>query len=82
MGRSRKARRRLERQRARHPVRRRASSPVRRIGLGVLGSIGVISGAVLLLHATSVNESRIARIAGILIVVGLAALAAAALGWV
>jgi hypothetical protein len=40
-----------------------------------------MAGSLLLLHAGMVNESRIARLAGILIIVGLAAVAAAALGW-
>jgi hypothetical protein len=81
MGRSRRARRRLERQKARHPVRRQRANPGVRIGLAVLGVLGILAGGLLLAHASSVNESRIARIAGILILVGLALIAGAALGW-
>jgi hypothetical protein len=46
-----------------------------------MGALGVVTGALLLIHASSVNESRIARIAGILIIVGLAAVAGAGFGW-
>jgi hypothetical protein len=41
----------------------------------------VIAGALLLLHASAVNESRIGRLAGILIILGLAAIAAAIFAW-
>jgi hypothetical protein len=46
-----------------------------------MGIAGVAGGIALLVHASSVNESRIARIAGILIVLGLGAIAAAVFGW-
>lgn len=78
---SRRTRRRLERQRSRHPVQRERSNPAVRVGIGVLGLAGLVAGTALLVHASSVNESRIARIAGILIVLGLGALAAAVFGW-
>lgn len=81
MGRSRRARRRLERQRARHPVARTQRSPIARVALAAMGALGIVAGTLLLVHANTVNESRIARLAGILIIVGLAAAAGAALGW-
>jgi hypothetical protein len=81
MSRRRKTRRRLERQRRRHPVQRERSNPAARLGIGAMGIAGVAGGIALLVHASSVNESRIARIAGILIVLGLGAIAAAVFGW-
>lgn len=63
-------------------MQRRKSTPMVRFGIGFLGLVGMAGGIVLLIHASSVNESRIARVAGILIVLGLAAIAAAASGWV
>lgn len=81
MARSRKSRRKLERRRRRHPAPRQKSSPVVRLAIGLFGVLSVAGGVALLIHASSVNESRVARIAGILIVLGLAAVAAAAFGW-
>ncbi len=81
MSRSRKARRTLERRRRRHPVHRESSNPTVRLGTGLLGLLSLAGGVALLIHASSVNESRVARIAGILLVLGLAAIAAAVFGW-
>jgi hypothetical protein len=52
-----------------------------RVAVGGLGIAGVVGGALLIAHASAVNESRIARLAGLLIVLGIAGLAAAVFGW-
>lgn len=81
MGR-RRARRRAQRERKRHPTERKTSGPLTRMSVGSAGLLAAFGGVALLIHASGVNENRIARIAGILIVLGLAAAAAAVFRWI
>ncbi|HZU12795.1 MAG TPA: hypothetical protein VFB58_08150 [Chloroflexota bacterium] len=76
----RKARRRAERQRQKRHERRAPSSPVRRVVVIAFGLVAIVAGVALITHGTSAQ--RLARLAGILIVVGAAAILAGALGWV
>jgi hypothetical protein len=52
------------------------------MSVGSAGLLAAFGGVALLIHASGVNENRIARIAGILIVLGLAAAAAAVFRWI
>jgi hypothetical protein len=81
MGRSRRSRRRIERQRSKHQAPRRSFSPLARAGILVAGAICVIAGVALLTAGNKQSETRLARVAGILIVLGLVGIGAAVLGW-
>jgi hypothetical protein len=50
------------------------------VGLIVLGAALIVGGVVLLTTSNSVNAARLSRIAGIVIILGLAAIGAAAIG--
>ena len=70
MSRSRRSRRRFERQRARRPESRRLS-PIVRLGLLIGGAVLIVAGAALLTAGGSANAARLGRLAGILILLGL-----------
>lgn len=80
MGRSRRARRRVERQRARRPARGRALSLFARLGLLALGLLSIGGGIALLTAGGPGTATRLGRVAGILIVIGSVAVIAAAIG--
>lgn len=77
---SRRTRRRLERQRAHRPARGRPLGVWGRLGLAVGGIAAVVIGVLLLAAGNRVTAHRLGRIAGILIILGLAAVAVAAIG--
>ncbi len=80
MGRSRRARRKAERTRTKRVPASRGLSPVARIGLAALGILMVVAGVLLLTHGTLQTEKRLARIAGILILIGLVVVVVAVIG--
>jgi hypothetical protein len=80
MGRSRKARRRTERARAKRASPTRLMSLPARAGL-VVGGVGcVLSGVALLVAGGPGTAARLGRVAGILIVIGVVACIAGAIG--
>ena len=68
MGRSRKARRRSERARAKRPASTRALSPFARAGLIAGGVACILGGVALLVAGGPGTAARLGRVAGILIV--------------
>ena len=80
MGRGRRARRKAERARARHPISRPGLSLAARAGLGALGVLALAGGVAILARGSAGNAERLSRVAGILILIGLALLFVAAFG--
>jgi hypothetical protein len=80
MGRSRKARRKAERARARRPVERRGLSAGTRISVALLGVLAVAAGVALLASGTPSTAARLSRVAGILILLGIVGIGVAAVG--
>lgn len=80
MGRSRKARRRAERARAKRPVQRRELSLAARVGLAAGGAVAILAGVGLLVSGTPSTEARLGRVAGILMLLGIAGIALAIIG--
>lgn len=80
MGRSRKARRRADRTRAKRRSPTRSMSPFARVGLIAGGTACVVGGAALLVAGGPGTAARLGRVAGILIVIGLVACIAGAIG--
>jgi hypothetical protein len=82
MGRTRRSRRRIARQRASRPVHAHRLGAGVRLGLVAAGGCLILAGALLLVAGGTQTAERLGRIAGILIVLGLVALGAAAIGHV
>lgn len=80
MSRSRKARRRDERARSRRRPPTEKMSGLFRIGVAVVGVICVFGGIALLSAGGPGTAARLGRVGGILIVIGVVACIAAALG--
>lgn len=82
MGRRRRARRRVERERAHRTTPRHDLSPLARLGLAVVGLALIVGGILLVTSGGTTNAARLARIAGIAIILGLVAIGVAAIGHV
>ncbi len=82
MGRRRRARRRIERERAHRTTSRHAISLFNRIGLAVVGLALIVGGILLVTSGSPGNASRLGRIAGIAIILGLVAIGVAIIGHV
>ncbi len=80
MGRSRKARRKAERARARRGVERRGLSVGTRLAITAGGVVAIVAGVALLVSGTPSTEARLSRVAGILILLGIVGIVAAAIG--
>lgn len=68
---SRRTRRRYERARAKRPVRDRRLAPVQRITFVVAGVVLVLAGVILLVSGKPGTAMRLARLAGLMIIIGL-----------
>lgn len=80
MGRSRKARRRAERARARRAPQHRSFSVATRLVLILGGLAAIAAGVLLVVHGTPETARRLTRLGGILIILGLASCVIAVLG--
>jgi hypothetical protein len=80
MGRSRKARRKAERARAKRRVERRSLSIGTRLVVGAAGIVAIGAGVALLFSGTPGTAARLSRVAGILILLGVVGVAVALLG--
>lgn len=76
----RRARRRRERRQAKQSAASRPFTVTTRIALAAGGLLAVLAGAFLLVQGSRQNEARLARVAGILMVLGVVALVVAGIG--
>ncbi|HZS93790.1 MAG TPA: hypothetical protein VFA78_03265 [Chloroflexota bacterium] len=77
---SRRTRRRLERRRAKQPRRSQSLSPLTRAGIVGAGILAIAGGAALLVAGNPASAERLGRIAGILILLGCAAIGVGLIG--
>ncbi len=72
----------MQRDRAKRPVHRHALLPAQRIGLAAVGIIVIAAGCLLLVSGGPGTTTRLGRVAGIMILLGVVAVVAAAIGHV